>query len=68
MTRELKKEEEKVLAKKHINNLINDPRLNQWEKDFLFSIKQKIITRDLTEKQMSILNKIRQKYVKPNNN
>ena len=57
-----KKEEEKVLNQKLVNNLLNDRRLNAWEKEFLASIKDQILVRDLSEKQLSVLNKVKQKY------
>jgi len=55
------KEEKKVLLQKAVHNLLNDPRLNSWEKDFLVSINNQLLIRDLSEKQLSILNKIREK-------
>lgn len=60
----IKKEEEKVLMQKLVKNLIHDSRLNLWEKEFIESINQQITSKDLTEKQLNILNKIRQKYAK----
>ncbi len=51
----LKKEEEKVLLQKLVRNMLKDPRLNTWEKEFLTSINDQMLDRDLSEKQMSIL-------------
>lgn len=59
------KEEEKVLLQKGVHNLLNDPRPNAWEKEFLVSINDQLLVRDLSEKQLSILNKIRQKCKNP---
>ncbi len=62
MTEKMKKEEEAVLIQKLVNNLINDSRLKPWEKEFLASIKQQTKSKDLTEKQLSVLNKMKQRY------
>ncbi len=59
------KEEEKVLLQKVVHNLLNDPRTNAWEKEFLASVNDRLLVRDLSEKQLSILNKIRQKCKNP---
>lgn len=55
------KDERKVLLQKTIMKLMNDPRVNSWEKEFLSSIHEKILTTDLTEKQTNVLNRIRRK-------
>lgn len=57
----ISREEEKVLLQKRVRNLLNDPRLNAWEKNFLASINDQLLVRDLSEKQLGILNKIRQR-------
>ena len=54
------KEEKKVLLQKVVRDLLNDPRPNAWEKEFLASINDQLLARDLSEKQLSILNKIKQ--------
>ena len=56
------KEEEKVLLQKVVHNLLSDPRPNAWEKEFLASISDHLLTRDLSEKQLNVLNKIKHKY------
>lgn len=61
---ELKKEEENVLMQKLIRNLLNDSRTNSWEKDFLASVSSQLIGRGLSQKQINILNKIKQKCSK----
>jgi len=63
----IKKEEEKVLLQNLINRLLKDTRTNAWVKDFLASIGDHIRVRDLSEKQMNILNKIKQKCKNPHN-
>ncbi|MBI2232962.1 MAG: hypothetical protein HYU56_03500 [Candidatus Aenigmarchaeota archaeon] len=62
------KEEQKVLYQKVIRGLLKDRRLSTWEKEFLASINDQLLVRDLSKKQLSILNKIRQRYPvgKPN--
>ncbi len=58
------KEEEKVLIKKHVHNLMKDPRPNAWEKEFLGNINDQLLVRDLSKKQMNILSIIKQKCAK----
>ncbi len=65
---DLKKEEEKVLIQKAVHNLMNDSGLNAWEKEFLASINDQLHSRDLSEKQIHVLNKIKQKYKISGNN
>ncbi|MBS3053674.1 MAG: hypothetical protein J4469_04170 [Candidatus Aenigmarchaeota archaeon] len=62
------KEEQKVLYQKVIRGLLKDRRLSTWEKEFLASINDQILLRDLSKKQLDTLNKIRQRYPvgKPN--
>ena len=62
MSKEMKKEEEMVLQQNFVKRMINDPRLNSWERGFLISIEKQIPNRDLTEKQLNILNKMKEKY------
>ena len=57
-------EEEKVLLRKFVNRALNEPRLTSWEREFLTSIGKQIIVRDLSEKQINAINKIKQKYDK----
>ena len=64
MLENVTKEEEKVLIQKVVYDLLNDPRPNVWEKEFLASINDQLLVRDLSEKQLSVLNKIRQKCAK----
>ena len=64
MIEKMKKEEYAVLIRKLANNLINEPRLNPWEKEFVANITQQIVSKDLTEKQLNVLNKIKQKYAR----
>ena len=61
---DLTKEEESVLMQKLVGKLASDPRLTDWEKEFLENIKQQIISRDLTGKQLAVLNKIKKRYLK----
>ncbi len=61
---EFKKEEEKVLLQKTVRSLLNDSRLNEWEKDFLASISSQLRARDMSDKQLNVLNRIKQKYAK----
>ncbi len=61
MLENVTKEEEKVLVQKVVHDLLNDPRPNAWEKEFLTSINDQLLVRDLSEKQLSVLNKIKQK-------
>ncbi len=56
------KDEEKVLIQKLVHDLLNDQRTNAWEKEFLVSINDQLLVRDLSEKQLSVLNKIKKKY------
>ncbi len=56
------KEEEKVLLRKSVRALMSNPLLNAWEKDFLASIDAQLLSRDLSEKQLNALNKIKKKY------
>ena len=58
------KDEERILLGKAISNLINNNRINQWERDFLVSIKDQISKIELSGKQKSVLEEIRQKYRK----
>ena len=60
----INREEEKVLLQKVVYGMLNDPRLNVWEREFLASISDQLLARDLSEKQLGVLNKIRQKYRK----
>lgn len=55
------KEEQKVLYQKTIRDLLNKKRLNEWEKNFLLSINDQLLVRDLSDKQLKTLNKIRHK-------
>lgn len=57
------KEEGKVLIQKVVHGLLNDTRPNTWEKEFLSNINDQLPVRDLSEKQLSVLNKIKQKYL-----
>ncbi len=57
------KEEEKVLTQKLVQRLINDPRTNAWEKDFLASVSSHLLARGLSEKQLSVLRKMGRKYI-----
>ncbi len=59
---QLTKEEEKVLIQKLIKKLLNNPGLSPWEKEFLASINDQILFRDLSEKQLNVLNKLKRKY------
>lgn len=54
---ETSKEEEKVLLQKAIRNLLSKP-VNEWERKFLQSIEEQILNRDLSPKQMRILNEM----------
>lgn len=63
MLENLSKEEKKVILKKLVNELINK-NLTQWENDFLNSVKRQIKKKELTEKQIKVLEKLRKKYVK----
>lgn len=56
------KEERKVLLQKLINDLANRPDLTSWEKDFLASIKKHLVFRDLSDKQLNVINKLKKKY------
>ncbi len=64
MISEFTTEEEKVLLRKRIISLSGDPRLTQWEADFLASISSQILITKLSVKQKCALNKIFQKYLK----
>ncbi|MDI6721228.1 MAG: hypothetical protein QMD85_02465 [Candidatus Aenigmarchaeota archaeon] len=55
------KEEEKVLLQSLVNDLINDSRLNEWEREFLASVNKQLVYKDLSERQLTTLNKIKQK-------
>ena len=59
---EFTKDEEKVLLLGIINKLVADQRVTVWEREFLESISKQMTSKDLTEKQMIVLSKIRQKY------
>lgn len=65
MLENVTKEEEKVLIQKVVYDLLNDPRPNAWEKEFLASINDQLLVRDLSEKQLSVLDKIKQKCKNP---
>ena len=56
-------EEGKILIQKVVHDLLNDTRPNTWEKEFLYSINNQLPVRDLSEKQLSVLTKIKQKYL-----
>ena len=56
------REEEIVLLQKAVNNLLNDTRLNAWEREFMASINARIPAGGLSEKQLRVLNRIRNKY------
>ncbi len=58
----LSREENKVLAQKLVRHLLKDARLNAWEKEFLSSISSQLLVKDLSEKQLNVLEKIKQKY------
>jgi len=59
-------EEERVLLQNFVCRAMNDPRTNDWEKEFLVSINSKLAGgRELTEKQSAILDKIKQKCKTP---
>ena len=62
MQKTVPKKEEKVLLQKFINRALHDQRLTPWERDFLKSIEKQILNRDLTERQLAVLNRIKQKY------
>jgi hypothetical protein len=64
MMDKMKKEEEAVLNQKHIERLLLKPEINQWEREFLESVKQQVAYRNLTDKQLNALDKIRQKYAR----
>ncbi|MDI6721192.1 MAG: hypothetical protein QMD85_02285, partial [Candidatus Aenigmarchaeota archaeon] len=51
----------KILLKKLVNDLMNDTRTNEWEREFLASISGQILDRDLSERQMAVLDKIKKK-------
>lgn len=59
------KEEQNVLLQKAVRGLLNDPRPDAWEKEFLASISGQLLVRELSEKQLAILNRIRQKCRNP---
>lgn len=65
MLENVTKEEEKILLQKLVRGMMNDPRPNAWEREFLVSIYDQLLARDLSEKQMNVLNTIKQKYKTP---
>ncbi len=60
------KDEERVLLQNFIRRAIDDPRTTPWEKEFLVSINSNIAGgRELTDKQSTVLAKIKQKCRNP---
>jgi archaellum biogenesis protein FlaJ (TadC family) len=62
MINNITKEEKNVLLKNLISRLANMDNLTEWEKSFLESVKKQLSFRDLSEKQINVLNKIKKKY------
>ncbi len=58
------KEEKNVLLQKRINNLAKNPMLTLWEKEFLNSVSSQIRIRELSDKQLKIIDKINHKYTR----
>jgi len=64
MIENITKDEKKVLLLNLISKLTNVPELTTWEKDFLESVKKQLSFRDLSDKQLNVINKMKEKYNK----
>lgn len=61
MLESITQDEQKVLLQNLIAELAANPKTNSWEKEFLASVSQQLIYRDLSEKQIAVINKMKQK-------
>ena len=62
MIKDLNKEERQLLLEKLIDKLLNKS-LTKWEQNFLKSVKKQIKQKNLTEKQISVLENLKKKYI-----
>ena len=61
----MKVEEEKILTINLIDRILATDKINEWEKEFLESIKRQLNYRnELSEKQTNILERIKNKAEK----
>lgn len=63
MLNNITREETRVLLQKMIGEIMNIPGISEWDMNFLSNIRHRLVSRDLTEKQANILNKIKRKYI-----